>query len=164
MKGDEEKNPIGFVNGLSSQKHVVLFYEDETYANRIEFRLIEQGLRKKERGIFATFGDVSDIEGRMERYGIDVEHFKSQGLLRIVKLEDPMKNPEGLRKGLSTEVQRMFDGWGEGNFRVVGRPIPKIETEDEIRASMEAERLTHLSFKEGTGAAGRNLILFALIQ
>ncbi len=157
---DQGMTPLGFINRLNKQKHVVLFYEDESYAERIEFRLIEQGLRKKERGIYATFGEEEAVRNRMDSYGIDVEHYKKNDLLRIVKLNDPTKNPAGLETGLATGIKRLFDGWDGGSLRVVARAVPKIETEEEIRANMNAEMLTHASFEMPTSVSGnRNLIL-----
>lgn len=142
----EDHSPIRFVNELQYNTHSILFYEDEDYANRIAFRFLEQGLRKKDRGIYATFRDVFEIERRMEDYGIDVEHYKKNDLLRIVKIDDPLKHPHGLERGLAAGTEKAFDGWGKGNYRYVGSPVATIGTPEETNASIFAEAFTHSLF------------------
>lgn len=161
----EEQSPIKFVNGLEYNTHSILFYEDEDYANRITFRFLEQGLRKKDRGIYTTFDDALEIERRMEDYGIDVEHYKKNELLRIVKLDDPRNHPQGLERGLLAGIERSFDGWGNGNYRYVGRPVLAIGTSEETNASIFAETFKHNAFSDSNPfMKGKNVILLCPYQ
>jgi hypothetical protein len=161
----DDHSPLKFVNELQYNTHSILFYENEDYANRIAFRFLEQGLRKKDRGIYTTFDDAVEIERRMEDYGIDVEHYKKNELLRVVKIDNPLKDPAGLEHGLVAGIEKSFDGWGSGNYRYVGRPVVTIESPEETDASIFAETFTHNAFRHPSPfMKERNVILLCPYQ
>src|SRR5439155_1622188 len=54
----QESIPLKYVDSLSDKKHLVLLYDDEEYAQRIEFEFLKKGLMTGDSCIYATEMDL----------------------------------------------------------------------------------------------------------
>ena len=82
--------PLRFVDSLDTKKHIVLFYDDPGYAQKIEFQFIKNGLLRQESCIYASGEDPHHIIDKMIRYGIDAKEFLERRLLFVYQLDNPL--------------------------------------------------------------------------
>ncbi len=69
-------DPFIFVDTLEGSKHIVMFYKNQDFGQKIQFRFIRNGLLKGENCIFTIYSDdVALIENDMIDNNIDVEEF-----------------------------------------------------------------------------------------
>lgn len=74
------KDPLTFIDTLDTCKHIVLYYENQKYGQKIQFWFIKNGLQKGENCIFITHVDNLElIESEMMNYDINVEGFYKKG-------------------------------------------------------------------------------------
>ncbi len=142
------KDPLKFIDTLDGcrSKHIVLYYENQKFGKKLQFRFIRNGLLKGESCIYTTHKDDIDlIEFEMTNDSINVEDYTKRGLLKIFKIPDIMKHPEGVMKGAQEVIDRMLSGI-EIPFRLVARIIDKVNTEDQIRANLALEQYYHSNF------------------
>jgi hypothetical protein len=136
-------DPLAFIDTLDSNKHLVLFYKNQEFGQKIQFRFIQNGLLKGESCIYTTHdNDISFIENQMMKYEIDVEKFYKKGLLLIYKIPDLSKHPSGIIKGAKEIISRMLSG-PKSPFRLVIRLIDEIDTKEQLEANMALERIYH---------------------
>jgi len=77
---------IKFIDDIDKKKHIVHFFEDPDYAKTIHFKFLQNGLEKQEICIYALDDEPEVVEKEMIDFGIDVEKFKKEKLLRISKI------------------------------------------------------------------------------
>jgi hypothetical protein len=142
----QEYQPLRFLDGIDDNKHLVLIYDDPEYRKIIEYRFIENGLRKGINSIYFTHGDVRSIENEMKTYGIDVEHYKEKNLLQIIKMENITQSPEGIPKAFDNLMQGFMNDF-KPPYYLTGRTILDISTETGIKAQIEVEKTIHNNFK-----------------
>ena len=70
--------PFSFLDSIDSKRHLMLVCDDVKKAREVEFHFIRRGLEKGERGIYLTHDDPKLIEHEMERYGINLRHYKKR--------------------------------------------------------------------------------------
>jgi hypothetical protein len=80
-------HPVKFLDRLEGNKHMVMLYDDEKYADLIIARYFLNGLDKGQSCIFSTDEDPKKIESRLSAQGLDVEKYKKNNLLRIFQIE-----------------------------------------------------------------------------
>ncbi len=154
-KNNTYHDPLKFLDTLSDQKHIVLFYEDIVAARIVEFHFIKNGLSKGQDGVYTFSKDteISFIEDEMIRSGIDVEDSKKKGLLHIRQISDARKYREGPIKGFSSIVKEiMAELKSSSRFRMIARAIPDVYTEEQMAAELEVERAYHSSFDSFGGS------------
>ncbi len=145
------KDPLRFIDALDCSKHIVLYYENPKVGKKIQFRFIRNGLLKGETCIFTTHDDDIDlIEFEMVNDRINVEDYNNRGLLKIFKIPDIMKHPEGVLKGAEESIEKMFSGLIPP-FRIVVRMIDKVNTKEQIEASLTLEQYYHSKFDTFNG-------------
>ncbi len=89
--------PLKFVDILDTNKHIVLYYENEEFGRKIQYRFIRNGLKKGDTCIYTIHDDnISLIEDDMKNNGIEVEVNTKRGLLKIFKIPNIMEYPEGI--------------------------------------------------------------------
>lgn len=146
--------PLNFIAALDSKPmHIALFYEDEEYAREIEYSFMRNGLTRSQHCIYTTREEedgVERIRAEMMEHGIDVNKFEASGLLHILAIKDPRNDPSGFEKGIGKLTNRILAG-KKPPIRLVSRYINEVEAEEDARANMLVESLTHCSFHEFEG-------------
>ncbi|MBI5147231.1 MAG: hypothetical protein HZA84_08475 [Thaumarchaeota archaeon] len=103
-------DPIEFVDNISSKQHILHVITDENKAKQVQFRFIGNGLLKKEHCIYMTHESPEKIKHEMIENGIDVERFASDSLLKIYKVPDILKDPDGPLEGFKKMISDMTAG------------------------------------------------------
>jgi hypothetical protein len=146
--------PLRFIDTIdqgSSNRHIVLLYEDPEYARMIEFQFVKNGLLKEEHCIITTFEDnIQVIKNEIEDSNIDVEVFKKKNLLHIYQIPCPMNHPEGELKGMEDIRNRIFTGL-KPPYRIVSR-APEIKTKQQIESDMIIQRTVHFTYGNFPGS------------
>ncbi len=149
------KSPLTFIDSLSScnNRHIVLYYENHTYSQKIQLKFIKNGLLKDELCVYITHGDDDDvafIENEMIDHGIDVKTFYEKGLLHIYKTPNLLNHPKGVLKGSEEFMNEMFSGL-KPPFRIVGRIVDEIDTKEQVKANLALEKNLHSKFNQFNG-------------
>ena len=149
------KSPLTFIDSLSScnNRHIVLYYENHKYSQKIQFKFIKNGLLKDELCVYITHDDdvdVAFIENEMIDYGIDVKTFYEKGLLHIFKTPNLLNHPKGVLKGSEDFMNKIFSGL-KPPFRIVGRIVDEIDTKEQVKASLSLEKKLHSKFNQFNG-------------
>jgi hypothetical protein len=146
--------PLKFIDTIdqgSSNRHIVLLYEDPEYARMIEFQFVKNGLLKEEHCIITTFEDnIQVIKNEIEDSNIDVEVFKKKNLLHIYQIPCPMNHPEGELKGMEDIRNRIFTGL-KPPYRIVSR-APEIKTKQQIESDIIIQRTVHFTYGNFSGS------------
>jgi hypothetical protein len=140
--------PMDFVRGIYTGEHVVLFYEDRNYAERIEFGFIKDGLEKGESCAITTHGRVGPLKERMTRTGIEVDRFTKDGLLHVLRIDDPMVHPQGVGEGIRETYDKLFSAVDEP-FRIVSTTFKNIGDDRAYRKEIQLEKKAQKTFDGG---------------
>ena len=144
-------NPLKFIDTLEGSKHIILYYENPKFGKKIQFRFIRNGLLKGESCIYTTHdNDIDIIEFEMTNDSINVEDYTKRGLLKIFKIPDFMKHPEGVLSGAKETIDKMFSGLMPP-FRLVARMIDKVDTQEQIESNLVLEQACHSNFDKFDG-------------
>jgi hypothetical protein len=138
-------NPLEFVDSVNSNRHILLAMTDEKRAKEVQFRFISNGLLKQEPCIYMTHENPKKIKHQMIESGIDVQKFVNNSLLKIYKVPDILKDPDGPLEGFKKMIQDMTAG-SPPPRRIVGRTINDITSNESMNAQLEIERFTHSTF------------------
>lgn len=139
--------PIKFLDRMEANKHTVLLYDDQNYADLIIARYLQNGLDKGESCIFFTADRPEEVEKRLSAAGIDIDLHKRRNLLRVYSIP---RSDEGKRDTLGT-LKHIRDDATRGMkppFRFVGRTITDTETIQGMELGMMVERTGHEHFAE----------------
>lgn len=137
---------LEFIDKLGDRTHTAVFYEDLEYAKPIEYRFIKVGLLNGEKCIITTHEEDSGlIEKEMTEFGIDVNRFKKENLLTVLKITDPREHPEGLAGGIE-HLRKQLWIEPDTSLRIFTRFIKKVESDEEKEANMFVERTVHAFF------------------
>ncbi|MER5176519.1 MAG: MEDS domain-containing protein [Candidatus Nitrosocosmicus sp.] len=151
QKDNIYKDPLTFIDTLDSNKHIVLYYENREFGQKIQFQFIRNGLLKGQNCIYITHNDdVSSIENEMMNNDIDVEEFNKKGLLNIYKIPDILNHPKGVIEGAKEIINKMFYGLTPP-FRLVARMLDEINTKEQIESSLALEQVYHSNFHQFNG-------------
>ena len=143
--------PIKFVDSLDTQKHIVLFYDNLEYAQRIEFQFLKNGLERGEHCIYAMSEDPKLVKEKMASYGIPVEEFLTKNLMRIYQLSDPSNDPKGPLKGAQKNAEMIMSDL-KAPFRIVSNLFPNEKTDESISAHLAIEHDFQVSFNKFQGS------------
>jgi hypothetical protein len=144
-----EYRPIKFIDQLEGNKHIVLLYDNEDYADLIIARYFSKGLEKGESCVFFTDEDPKKIRRMLTSQGLDVERYEKANTLRIFQMPKPDSSNQqidvltilrGIRSASTTGMKRPF--------RFAGRTIPDIESRNGIMQGMVVERTGQEHFDE----------------
>jgi MEDS: MEthanogen/methylotroph, DcmR Sensory domain len=131
--------PVGFLDRLEGNNHLVMLYDDEKNADLMIARYFQNGLDKGGSCIFLTDGDPKSVERRLASQGIDVEGYLRENRLRIFDTRS-MAIGEGdvlgAQKAITAECTRGM----RPPFRFAGRTIPDIESVDGMLQGMQFEK------------------------
>jgi hypothetical protein len=132
---------------MDANKHTVLLYDKQSYADLIIGRYFLNGLTQGESCIYFTPEDPGGVERRLAAQGIDVELFKRRNSLRIFRIE---QSDQGKQDALAT-LKRIRDETTRGMkppFRFVGRTITDTATIDGMKMGLTVERTGHENFEQ----------------
>lgn len=143
----ESYRPIKFVDLMEANRHTVLLYDSQEYADLIIARYLLSGLTKGESCIFFTPDDPDEVEKTLAAQGIDVESFKQKNSLRIFHTE---RSDSGKGDALET-LKRIRNETTKGMrppYRFVGRTINDTATVEGMNLGMVVERIGHENFEQ----------------
>ncbi|MBA3977282.1 MAG: MEDS domain-containing protein [Nitrosopumilus sp.] len=144
-------DPFIFVDNLEGNKHLVLFYRNQEYGQKIQFRFMKNGLLKGENCICTTYkNDISSIEKEMVDNNIDVKEFNKKGLLHLYQMPNLLKHPKGAIAATEGIINKMFSGLTPP-FRLVTRFIGEINTKEQIATNLVLEQIIHSKFNKFQG-------------
>jgi two-component system, chemotaxis family, sensor kinase Cph1 len=145
------KDPLEFIDTLDNSKHIVLYYENEDFGKKIQYRFIKNGLKKGENCIYIIHEDNDSlIKNEMCIHGIDADNYIERGLLKIFKMPDFMEHSNGIFKGAEEVFKRILSDL-RPPFRLVGSVIYELITEEQIEANLALEHLWQSEFDKFDG-------------
>lgn len=139
--------PIKFLDQMEANKHTVLLYDSQEYADMIIARYLANGLTKGDSCIFFTPDDPREVEERLAAQGIDVDLYKQKNALRIFRTEG---SDSGKVDALET-LKRIRNETTKGMsppYRFVGRTINDTATIEGMNLGMVVERTGHENFEQ----------------
>lgn len=96
---------LGFIDSIDSKKHLLLAYSEPSFAKKLEYRFINNGLLKGESCIVLTHDKTKFIEEEMQEHAIDVEKYEKNGVLHIYQIADPTKHRESILDGFNELIK-----------------------------------------------------------
>jgi DcmR-like sensory protein len=139
--------PIKFLDRMEVNKHTVLLYDNQEYADMIIARYLLNGLEKGESCIFFTPDDSAEVEKRLAAHGIDVDSYKQKKSLRIFHTE---RSDSSKTDALET-LKRIRDESTKGMeppYRFVGRTITDTASVEGMKLGLVVERTGHENFEQ----------------
>lgn len=143
-------NADEFVDNLRSNQHILHLITDPNKGQNIQFKFLQDGLLKNEYCIYLTHEDPDKIKHRMQKFGIDVDKFVKSNMLHVHKIPDLLKHPYGSLRGFQDFFDKIMPK-SKPKFRLVGRAINDITTQEGWNAEMEIEQLVHSTFDSING-------------
>lgn len=138
--------PASFIDELNHNRHLVLFYEDASEGQKLQFRFLKNGLLKGENCIYTTHSDsIELIENEMRTFGINVDGYYKKGLLHIHKIPDLFNHSKGVIVAAQEFLRKIFHGL-KPPYRVVGRLVDSINSKEQIEENLTLERVFHSKF------------------
>ncbi|MFZ1077954.1 MAG: MEDS domain-containing protein [Nitrosotalea sp.] len=137
--------PQEYVEKLSTNKHMMLVYDDEKYGKEVQLLFIKKGLEKGECCIYLVHHEERFTISEMTSYGIDAEEQIKKGTLHIIDTDNFTDRMQGM-----AELQKMCSAGPQ--VRIVGRWIPCIDTVEGISSELDAEKELHKSFHNFPGS------------
>ena len=132
-------------------KHVVILYEDEENAQRIQFDFLSMPLSLNRNAIYLTENEPSIIIEKMCNFGIDTDYYLSKNLLHVIQIPDFLESPEGTRTTNEKFMSELLTSI-KPPYYVVGRSFPDLTRDGAVDAEIEAEVLFHSNFARFNGA------------
>ncbi|MGH9878859.1 MAG: MEDS domain-containing protein [Nitrososphaerales archaeon] len=142
-----EYRPIKFLDRMDSNKHTVLLYDGQNYADMIIARYLLNGLTKGESCVFFTPDDPDEVEKRLAAQDVDVDSYKQKKSLRIFHTE---RSDSGKVNALET-LKRIRDESAKGMdppYRFVGRTITDTATVEGMNMGLVIEKTGHENFEQ----------------
>jgi len=145
----QESIPLKYVDSLSDKKHLVLLYDDEEYAQRIEFEFLKKGLMTGDSCIYATEMDPGLVILKMINSGIPVRHFLKKNL-QVYQIPRLIDETEIMIKYARKLFKKILES-ASPPYRIVARIVADIGTPEGILAEMKLEREFHSNFSTFDG-------------
>ena len=127
--------------------HSMVLYKDPQYGAIVKNRFIENGLNKGECVICITHEDISLVEDEIASAGIDVEHFKKKNQLHIHQIKNLMDDVEGITSKFEKLLKKLTANT-KPPYRIIGRCIEDITSEEGVKAQLVIENLVHSQFEK----------------
>ncbi|MFI5420189.1 MAG: RAD55 family ATPase [Nitrososphaerales archaeon] len=87
------------MSNLENLRHFVLLYDHAALARKIEFQFMKIGLQRGESCVYVTTEDdvesPESIKGQMDAFGINTAEYLAGDRLRLLRIRDPTRDPEG---------------------------------------------------------------------
>ncbi len=140
-------NITDFLHSIDSKKHILLAYNEPSFAKKIEFLFINEGLRREENCIVLTHDKTKFAKEEMREYGIDVDKHEKNGILHVYQIPDPTEHRQSIQEGFM-EITKTILADLKPPYRVVGRITSDVKTEGGISIACYFENLFHKSMFE----------------
>ena len=144
-------DPLQFVNSLDAKKHILLLRNDPVFGRLIEFRFLENGLRKGESGLYLTNDEPQQVIDEMIKSDVDLGAYLKNKSLKILKLPKFDEDPDGILLGIEKFIQKTLSEL-KAPYRIVGRIISDISTELGMSVELVLERYFHARFDSIDGS------------
>jgi len=138
---------LGFIDSLDSKKHSLLVYSEPSFAKKIEYLFVKNGLLKGEYCIVLTHDKTKFIEREMLEHNIDVKKYEENGILHIYQISDPTEHNLSILDGFK-ELTKIILSDSKPPYRVVGRMMYDVKTNGGISIACHFENLFHSSMFE----------------
>ncbi len=142
--------PFMYVDSLEQRQHILLLYEDPTYARMIEFRFIKNGLANGESCVYVTSEDSGHIVLKFLDYGIPLAYFQS-GRIKVIQMHGTCDRGQQMLDKCKKDVESILAGLLPP-YRIVGRIVPDVSTIDGMTVQMELEKEAHSGFDHFRGS------------
>jgi len=143
--------PFSFIDNIDTKKHLMLVYDDIKKGREVECHFLRRGLEKGQRSIYLTHGDPNLIEHDMQRYGINVRHYKKNGMLHVCQMSDPVGQSESILTSMKNIMEQLpIDP--KIPFRLVGRMISNVGFDEGISVEYYLEKTFHTLFDDLNGS------------
>jgi hypothetical protein len=138
---------LTFLGRLEKNRHVVMLYDDDKYADLIITRYFTDGFKKGESCVFLTDEDSVSVRRRLVTQGIRADSYEKEKRLRIFKTPSPAggrMDVVDMQRAMIAESTRGM----KGPFRFVGRTIPDTRSVEGMRQGMNFEKVGNDHFDE----------------
>ena len=139
--------PLKFLDRMEGNNHIVLFYDNEKYADLIIARYFSNGLKKGESCIFFTSDRPESVEERLSATGMNVNLYKRKNSFRVFRIERSdadKRDALGTLKGIRDEAARGMNP----PFRFAGRTITDTRTINGMELGLVVEKTGHAHFED----------------
>jgi len=143
--------PFSFIESIDVKKHLMLVYDDINKGREVECHFLRLGLEKGERSIYLTHGEPNLIEHDMERYGINVRHYKKNHMLHVCQIPEPVGYSESILASVQS-IMKQLPIDPEIPFRIVGRMIENVGFEEGMSVEYYLEKTFGAFFDDLNGS------------
>lgn len=143
--------PLKEVDNLNERNHSMLLYDNAKYGNLVKYHYLENGLKNREHCICLTHDEVTSVEDEISSLGIDLEYFKRKNLIHIYQIESILEKRDGLESGFNNLLKTVTKGL-KLPYRIIGRFISDVSTEDGIQTELLLEHKFHSNFSKYQGS------------
>jgi hypothetical protein len=140
--------PIKFLDKMEGNKHIVLLYDNEKYADLVIAKYLLNGLQKGESCIFFTSDKPETIEERLFAKGIDVDSYKRTNSLRVFCIESSDTNNKLDALSTLKSIRKEATQGMKPPYRFVGRTIRDTGTIAGMNLGLVVEKTGHEHFEE----------------
>jgi len=146
----ENYHPMKFIDQMERNKHILLLYDDQKYANWIIARYVNNGIAKGESCVFYSYDRPEKAEKQLDAEGIDVALLKQKKQLRIYQIDRSVDKKRDLLLALKQRNYEMKESTKgmKAPYRFIGKSIPDVGTKDGIDFGILVEGTGHLHFDE----------------
>jgi hypothetical protein len=140
-------HPVRFLDQLEGNKHLVMLYDNEKYADLIIARYCLNNLEKGGSCIFFTEDDPKPIKKRLIVAGLDVDKYEKSNSFRFFQTPKPGKEKIDFLSILRFLRSESAKGM-KPPFRFVGRTIRDIESKKGMTSGLALEKIGQEHFAE----------------
>lgn len=141
-------HPVKFLDRLEGNKHLVMLYDNEKYADVIIARYCLNNLKKGGSCVFFTEDDPKAIRKRLIAAGLDVRKYERANSFRFFETPKARKEEKvdflDVLRFLRSEAAKGM----KPPFRFVGRTIQDIESKEGMRNGLTLEKIGQEHFPE----------------
>ena len=140
-------HPVKFLDRLEGNKHLVVLYDEEKYADVIIARYCLNNLAKGGSCIFFASEDPEQMRKRLIAAGLDVRRYERANSFRFFQTPKPRKEKVDFLTVLRFLRSESAKGM-KPPFRFVGRTIQDIESVEGMRSGLALEKVGQEHFPE----------------
>jgi hypothetical protein len=140
-------HPVKFVDQLEGNKHLVMLYDNEKYADVIIARYCLNNLEKGGSCVFFTEEDPKTIKKRLIAAGLDIDRYEKANSFRFFRTPRQGKQKLDFLSVLRFLRSESAKGM-KPPFRFVGRTIQDIESKKGMRSGLALEKIGQEHFAE----------------
>jgi hypothetical protein len=136
------------MSNLENLRHFVLLYDHAVLARKIEFQFMKMGLQRGESCVYVTTEDdvetPESIKGQMDAFGINTAEYLAGDRLRLLRIRDPTRDPEGFFSDCQKIVGSLPLDRTKPPGRVVCHMKYQMNVKQEIDLHSEYEKMSQL--------------------